>query len=85
MRNKFHETEIEPGLRNTVRDPSSIAMKLVSQVIIADDKVPDAKIITDIEEYFLKVGTKMYPLAGPSRPNRYIRMSTYLTLMRDSR
>ena len=54
MRSKVHETEIEPGLRDTVHDPYFIATRLVSQVIIFDAKVPDATIINDPDEDVFK-------------------------------
>ena len=47
LRNKVHETKIDPGLRNTVHDPSFIATQLVSQVRIAYAKVTDATRIND--------------------------------------
>ena len=47
---KVHETEIEPGLRDTVHDASFIAKILVSQVIIANAKVSDSTRITDIDK-----------------------------------
>ena len=47
---KVHETEIEPGLHDTVRNLSFVTTTLVSQVRISDAKVPDATRITDLEE-----------------------------------
>ena len=54
LRSKFHETEIYLGLRNTIHNPSFIAKRIVSQVRIANIKVPDATIITDLEEDFFE-------------------------------
>ena len=50
LRSKVHETEIDPGLRNTIHDLSFIAAILVSQVRIADAKVPDATRINDLDK-----------------------------------
>ena len=47
---KVNETGIEPGLCNTVHKRSFITTRLVSQVRIANAKVPDATRITDLEE-----------------------------------
>ena len=52
MWSKVHETEIYPGLRDTIHDSSFVTTRLVSQVRIADTKVPDATINTDINEEF---------------------------------
>ena len=49
-RSKVHGTNIETGLCNTIHNMSSIATRLVSQVIIAYAKVPDATRITDIDK-----------------------------------
>ena len=50
LRSKAHETEIDPGICNTVHNPSLITTRLVSQVIIDDTKIQDATRITDLEE-----------------------------------
>ena len=50
LKSKVHETNIEPGLRNIVNDPSFIAMRLVSQVGIDGAKVPDASGINGPDE-----------------------------------
>ena len=47
---KVHETEIELGICDTVHALYFIATRLVSQLRIADAKVPDATRINDIEE-----------------------------------
>ena len=50
LRSKVHETEIDPGICDTVHDLSFIATRLVLQVRITDAKFLDATIITNIEE-----------------------------------
>ena len=50
LRSKVHDTNIDPGIRNTMHDPSFIATPLVSQVRIADAKVTDATRINDLYE-----------------------------------
>ena len=50
LRSNIHETEIETGLQNNVHDTSFIVMKLVSQVTIANAKVPDATRINYTDE-----------------------------------
>ena len=50
MQSKLNDTEIDPGLHDTVHDPYFIATRLVSQVRIADAKVTDATRITDLED-----------------------------------
>ena len=50
LRSYVHETDIYPGLRNTVHNPSLVATRLVPQVRISDAKVPDATIITNLDE-----------------------------------
>ena len=53
LRSKVHDTDIDTGLRDTAHNPSFILTRQVSQVRISDAKVPDATIITDIDEgYF---------------------------------
>ena len=85
MWSKVHDTDIDLGLHDTVHDPYFIATRLVSQVRIADAKVPDAKRITDIDEDFLKVNAKMYTLIGPSRPKIDIWVLIHMTSARDVR
>ena len=85
MQSKVHDTHIEPRLRNTIHNPYFITTRLVSQVIIANTKVPDKTGNTDLGEDILKVVTKMYPLTGNSCPKRNIPMSTHMTLVRDGR
>ena len=51
---KVHDTEIDPGLHNTVHNPYFIVMRLVSQVRIADAKDPDTTRITDLDEKCFK-------------------------------
>ena len=82
---KFHETEFEPGLQDTIHYPSSIKTRLVSQVRIPDAKVPDTTRISDIDEVFFKVDSKTYPLTGPFRPKRDILMSIHMTSARYGR
>ena len=60
-------------------------MILVSQVIIANAKVPDVTGITGLVEDVLKVDAKTYPLIGPSRPERDIRILIHLTSSRDEK
>ena len=54
LMNKVHDTEIEPGLHNTVHNPYFIVMRLVSQVRIVDAKDPDTTRITDLDENVFK-------------------------------
>ena len=54
MRSKAYETYIDPGLHDIVQTPSFIMTLLVSQVIIANAKVPDATRINDLDEDVLE-------------------------------
>ena len=61
LQSKFHETEIEPGKRDTVHDPYFIVTRLVSQVRIADAKVQDTTRITDLKEDVFEVRRQYVP------------------------
>ena len=50
LQSKLNDTEIDPGLHDTVHDPYFIATRLVSQLIITEAKVPDETRITNLEE-----------------------------------
>ena len=85
LRSKVHETDIDPGLHDTVHDPYFIAMRIVSQVRIADAKIHDATRTHDLNEDFLKVNVKTYPIIVPSCPNKDIRMSIHMISVRYGR
>ena len=50
VRIKVQETEVYPGICNTVHNPYFIVPRILSHVRIAEAKVPNATRITDIEE-----------------------------------
>ena len=54
FQSKVHQTNIDPGLRDTVNDPYFIVTQLVPQVRIADAKVPDVTRINDPDKEILE-------------------------------
>ena len=50
LQSRFHETKIDPGLSNTIYNPSFIATQLVSYVIISDANVTNSERINYPDE-----------------------------------
>ena len=78
MQIKVHETDIDPGLNDTVHEPSFIDTQLVSQERITDAKVPDATRITDINEDFFEGRCQDVPSHRTfNSKDRYSDVNTY--------